>query len=121
MPTKLTGTEASSETTSIVSSRTRRTLTPKLAALSSPSLIAVSAQALRANSGRAIMSTASVVQIFGQVALVRLPIVQKTTADNACSEARYCRKASKALKVKTSAMPISTTVCTVTPRICEMK
>ena len=48
-------------------------------------------------------------------------MVQNTTVASACSEARYCRNASSALKVKTSAMPSSTTVCTVTPRACEMK
>src|SRR5690606_38741574 len=90
VPTKLTGTAASSATISMVSSLMARTLTPKLAALSSPSRIAVSAQAWRANSGSAKSSTTRVIQIFSQVALVRLPMVQKTTLCSDCSEARYC-------------------------------
>ncbi len=43
-------------------------------------------------------------------------MVQKTTADRACSDAKYCNSASAALKEKTSAMPSSTMVSTVTPR-----
>lgn len=39
---------------------------------------------------------------LGQVALVRLPIVQKTTAAKASAEARNWTSASSALKVKTS-------------------
>ena len=48
-----------------------------------------------------------------QVALVRLPIVQNTTAPSACSEATNCRSDRSALKVNTSAMPSSTTVSVV--------
>jgi hypothetical protein len=58
---------------------------------------------------------------FGHVARVRLPMVQNTTADSACSEARYCTSASSALKVKTRVMPRSTMVSTVTPRCWLMK
>ncbi len=58
---------------------------------------------------------------FGQVARVRLPMVQNTTAASACSEARNCTSASSALKVKTSAMPSRTMVSTVTPRLWLMR
>ena len=62
-------------------------------------------------------STMATTATLLQVALVRLPMVQKTTAARACSVARYWSKASRALKVKTSAMPSSTTVSAVTPRM----
>jgi hypothetical protein len=121
VPTKATGTAASRLMIIMVSRRSQRTLTPKLAALSSPRRRAVSAHARRMKRGREIATTAVVIASFGQVARVKLPMVQNTTAASACSEARYCTSASRALKVKTRVMPSSTMVSTVTPRFWLMK
>lgn len=109
-------------TVSMVWRRRRRTLTSMLAALSSPRRSAVKAQAFfheerhgqHENGGGDIEDSP-------MSPLVRLPMVQKTTAASACLEARYSRSERAALKVKTSAMPRSTMVSTLTPRMVDAK
>ena len=78
---------------------------PKLAALSSPSRSAVSAQACRAKRGTAKSSTAPVIQTFGQVALVRLPIVQNTTAASAADQMGGAPRMSGAVMRATMSSP----------------
>ena len=66
--------------------------------------------------------TAAVIPNFGQVALVRLPIVQNTTARERLLGGEDIRAATaSALKVKTRAMPRRTMVSTVTPRMVDAK
>ena len=85
--------------------RRRRTLMPKLMARSSPSLRAVSAHALRSDRGITSARATSRMATLLQEARSMLPMVQNTSPCRVSSLAMNCSIETRALKVKTSAMP----------------
>ncbi len=92
-----------------VARRSFFTLMPKLTARSSPRRSAVSFQAFFNDSGTIISSATARIASLSHEALARLPIVQKTSPCSVSSLATNCRMEISALKVKTSAIPNSTT------------
>lgn len=79
--------------------------------------MAVSAHPRLARIGNATTSAASAIHSFGHVALVRLPMVQNTTAATACWLAKNWMSDISALKMKTSAMPRRMMVSLEVPRL----
>src|SRR5690606_12010866 len=77
----------------------------------------VIAWAERSENGTTARSTTARTVRLLQVARVREPIPQNTSCDNASCEATNCSNATRALKVKTSAMPNSTTPSTPAARL----